>query len=574
MIIFWSTSLSGNIGLIGSRLDDDLGSQSGSAYIFRNLDSAIGTTNELVKLLPSDGVQGDSFGQSVSLSGSVGLIGATGDDGAGSGSGAAYVFRNLDSATGTINESVKLLASDGAGGDEFGASVSLSGNTALIGSAGNDDNGSYSGSAYVFRNLDMASGTINESAKLLASDGGSLRGFGESVSLSGTKGLIGAYREGFDGTGPGSAYVFRNLDTVSGTINESVRLLASDGASVDNFARSVSLSGNIGLVGANLDDDNGTNSGSAYVFRNLDTASGTINESVKLLASDGQVVDVFGESVSLSGSVGLIGALRDDDKGSDSGSAYIFRNLDTANGTINESVKILASDGAANDWFGWSVSLDGDRFVVGSLRGNGVVADSGAAYTGTVSSLTTLDFGNHSAIIDGISFQSRTDWVIGETTSNNLLTLSQGDAAEVLEPGAGVYIGANSGANFNSLTISGTIEATDVFVGADGNIGNQLVLDATATNLIDAITLFNGNSLLLEGEYLTFSELDSELSLTDLFVSKDGSMELITAANFDSLLFTSFDNTTGFTSFTAVPEPSSAVFLFGCIMVYGVYRRR
>ena len=187
-------------------------------------------------------------------------------------------------------------------------------------------------------------------------------------------------------------------------------LNASDGAANDRFGESVSLSGNTGLIGARFD---GLFFGSAYIFRNLDTATGTVNESVKLLASDGAASDRFGDSVSLSGNTGLIGAALDDDNGSNSGSAYIFRNLDTATGTVNESVKLLASDGAEDDNFGSSVSLDGDRFTVGAGNGDGISADTGSAYTGTVSSVTTLDFGNTSAIIDGISFQSRTDWIIG-----------------------------------------------------------------------------------------------------------------------------------------------------------------
>ncbi len=95
---------------------------------------------------------------------------------------------------------------------------------------------------------------------------------------------------------------------------------------------SVSLDGGTGLVGAFLDDDKGTNSGSAYIFRNLDTATGIINQSWKLTASDGAASDFFGFSVSLDGSIGLVGAYADDDKGTHPAPAYVFRNLDTASG--------------------------------------------------------------------------------------------------------------------------------------------------------------------------------------------------------------------------------------------------
>ena len=145
-------------------------------------------------------------------------------------------------------------------------------------------------------------------------------------------------------------------------------LNASDGAAGDffgGFGGSVSLSGNTALIGAILDDDNGSQSGSAYMFRNLGTATGTINESIKLLPSDGAAGDFFGR-VSLSGNTALIGAILDDDNGSSSGSAYLFRNLGTATGTINESVKLLPSDGAAGDFFG-RVSLSGNTALIGAI---------------------------------------------------------------------------------------------------------------------------------------------------------------------------------------------------------------
>ena len=239
------------------------------------------------QLNASDGEAGDEFGFSVSLSGNTGLIGVREDDDNGSSSGSVYIFRNLDTATGTVNESAKLLPSDGEAGDEFGFSVSLSGNTGLIGARLDDDNGSRIGSAYIFQNVDTATVTVNESVKLLPSDGEAGDQFGGSVSLSGNTGLVSAFSGDNDnGINSGSAYIFRNLDTATGTVNEAVKLLASDGASIDNFGRSVSLSGNTGLIGANGDSDNGLGSGSAYIFRNLDTATGTVNESAKLLASD------------------------------------------------------------------------------------------------------------------------------------------------------------------------------------------------------------------------------------------------------------------------------------------------
>ena len=195
------------------------------------------------------------------------------------------------------------------------------------------------------------------------------------------------------------------------------------------------------------------------------------------------------------------------------------------------------------------MSLDGDRFTVGASSG-----DTGSAYTGTVSSVTTLDFGNTSTNTDGISFQSRTDWIIGETTSNNHVELPQGASAEIQEVAGmntGIFVGANRGSNNNSLTICGSVTATRVDIGAFGNVGNQLIFKSTATNAIQEVSLFANNSLLIEGEFDTCDSLDAELGSTDLFVVGDGGSQLITDLNFDTSLQTSFDATTGYTTFTA-----------------------
>ena len=120
-----------------------------------------------------------------------------------------------------------------------------------------DDNGSASGSAYVF----VRSGTTwTEQQKLTASDGAASDWFGFSVSISGDIAIVGAYK---DDSGQGSTYVFVRSGT---TWTEQQKLTASDGAASDSFGRSVSISGDTAIIGAFGDDDDGSNSGSAYVF--------------------------------------------------------------------------------------------------------------------------------------------------------------------------------------------------------------------------------------------------------------------------------------------------------------------
>ncbi len=458
----FSAGLSGNAAVVGANtVTADVGSNVGAAYLFRGLDTATGTITENATLTASDAAQSAFFGQSVSLSGHTALIGSYVTYRQ---QGAAYLFRSLDTASGTVTENAKLTASDSARIDRLGSAVSLSGNTAVVGAVGDDTE---SGSAYVFRGLDTASGTVTENAKLTASDRAEYDYFGFSASLSGSIAVIGAYG---DASQSGSAYVFRGLDTATGTVTENAKLTASDGAAADRFGFTVSLSGNAALVGA----DGGGNSGAAYLFRNLDTATGTITQDVKLTASDGVGGEAFGYAVSLSGNTALIGAHLDHGKASYSGSAYIFRNLDTASGTATESLRVMASDGNYSAQLGDSVSLDGDQFVIGAKTIN-------KAYSGSVSSMSVLDAGNASRLINGLSFESREDWIIGQNTSHNTVTLSAGDTADVTATGKAVFIGQNAGSDHNELVINGSLTANSVHVGAAGNEGNTLLLNGALT---------------------------------------------------------------------------------------------
>ena len=210
-----------------------------------------------------DGAAGDLFGNSVALSGDTALVGMIGDDTlAGANAGSAYVFTR----TGTQwSQQAKLTASDGAAGDRFGMSVALSGDTALVGASLDDTPaGVDAGSAYVF----TRSGTAwSEQQRLNAGDGAASDEFGRSVALSGNTALVGAYfTDTPAGADAGSAYIF----TRPGPLwSQQSKLTASDGAASDEFGYSVALSGTTALVGAYRDDSAVTGNldlGSAYLY--------------------------------------------------------------------------------------------------------------------------------------------------------------------------------------------------------------------------------------------------------------------------------------------------------------------
>ncbi|MCH8304486.1 MAG: choice-of-anchor D domain-containing protein, partial [Candidatus Marinimicrobia bacterium] len=314
------------------------------------------------KITASDAAAFDEFGESVSISGDYAVVGTPFDDDNGTNSGSAYIFKRTGESW---TQEAKLLPSDAATDDFFGFSVSISGDYAVVGGQGDDDNGSGSGSAYVFKRTGTS---WAQEDKLLPSDGAASDFFGNSVSISGDYAVVGAFADDDNGSNSGSAYVFKRTGT---SWAQEDKLLPSDGATGDEFGKSVSISGDYAVVGALKDDDNGSASGAAYVYKRAGT---TWTQEAKLLPSDGAGADEFGVSVSISGDYAVVGSRNDDDNGSSSGSAYLFKRTDT---TWAQEAKLLPADGAAGDRFGVSVAISGDMAVVGAEADNDY---SGSAY--------------------------------------------------------------------------------------------------------------------------------------------------------------------------------------------------
>ena len=218
---------------------------------------------EISKFVASDAAADDRFGSSVAIDGDTVVVAAPLDDDDGGKSGAVYVFRTRDDGA-TYGQVAKLTASDAASNDEFGGSVAIDGATIVAGARYDDDDGSNSGSVYVFRTSDGGA-TYGQVAKLTASDAASNDEFGISVAIDGATVVVGAYGDDDDGSNSGSVYVFRTSDG-GATYGQVAKLTASDAASNDEFGISVAIDGDTIVAGAYMDDDGGDASGSAYVF--------------------------------------------------------------------------------------------------------------------------------------------------------------------------------------------------------------------------------------------------------------------------------------------------------------------
>ena len=231
---------------------------------------------------------------------------------------------------------------------------------------------------------------------MTAADAAAFDHFGNSVAISGDTAVIGAMLDDDGGVSDrGSVYVFRRSGT---SWSREQKLTAPDASRGDNFGSSVAISGNTVIVGAWDDDDGGINSVSAYVFRRSGT---TWSSEQKLTAADADGGDFFGSSVAIGDDVVIIGARGDEDGGVGSGSAYVFQRSGTA---WSQEQKLVAPDGDRDRWFGNSVAISDDTFVIGTSSGSAYVFRHSGTALSQEQKLTAPDtvagenFGNSVAI--------------------------------------------------------------------------------------------------------------------------------------------------------------------------------
>jgi hypothetical protein len=357
-----SIAVGGPFAIIGTPQDDDRGANSGSAHVYLHEGAS---WHEEGKLLASDGTAGDFFGFAVATCGGTVIVGAWGRDEGGTSAGAAYVYR-WDGAT-WIEEG-KLLAVDGLTGDQFGRSVGICGDLAVVGAPGNDERGADAGAVYVFR---FEGSEWAQEAKLLGEGTATGDALGSAVATREDVIAAGACQDDDAAVDGGSVLIFRR-DGFE-WLEESV-LVAPDAAAGAQLGWSVALGGGRLLAGANRDPENGSRSGAAYVYR--DDAAQWIEEG-KLTAADGAAEDHLGHSVATDGVTALVGARWDDENGYHSGSAYVF----VWNGSAWEQrAKLLASDGDAGDKFGFALGFDDGAAVIGAFGDDDHGSDSGSAY--------------------------------------------------------------------------------------------------------------------------------------------------------------------------------------------------
>ena len=363
-----SVDIDDGLIVVGAPYDNDNGTNSGSAYLF---DANTGL--QLFKLLPEDGVAGAEFGFSVAIKNGLVAVGAKGDSENGTNAGAAYLF---DASTG--GQLLKILPTDGAPDDEFGNSIDIDDGILVVGAWRADEFGDESGAAYLF---DASTG--DQLNKLLPGSGNNFQTYGVSVAIDGGITAIGART--FFVAGEGFTYATAYVYEVSnGALVHELQpdILNLNGDLGGFFADSMDISDGLIAIGAPMRSVVFDHSGAVYVF---DVMSG--EQLHYLVPSDARDRDNFGVSVAIDDSKLMIGAHQDDDNGFNSGSAYFY------NAQTGEHLsKVIASDGQELDLFGCSVALDADLAIIGSKNDDDNGSNSGAAYIYSGTTLGTTEF--------------------------------------------------------------------------------------------------------------------------------------------------------------------------------------
>ena len=342
-------SIDGDTIIVGAPREDTGASTSGSAYVFTRSGS---TWTEQQKIDHPEPETGDQFGFSVAISGDTVVVGAPYHDIPSGGAGAAYIFTRSGS---TWTQQQKIQSSDIEGGDDFGYSVAISGDTVIVGAF--DE--SSAGAAYIFT---RTGSTWTQQQKITASDIQSNDDYGISVSIDGDTVIVGSWWEDTTASGAGSAYIYTRSGS---TWTEQQKIQASDAEENGYFGYSVAISGDTVIVGAYLAKYLGDFAGAAYIY----TRSGsTWTEQQKIRSSDIQDSDQFGWSVAIEGDTAIVGAPAEDTNEISAGAAYIFTR---SGSTWTEQKKIQPTDVVSQDRFGRKVRISGNTVVGGRIDGTG-----------------------------------------------------------------------------------------------------------------------------------------------------------------------------------------------------------
>jgi len=516
--------------------------RAGAAYIFdlpTDASSWTDTIKTYTALAASDPGKLDLFGWDVDIDNNTIVIGAlqdslstTGVDNNGEGQGSAYIF-TYDGIDWT--QVAKLTGSDAILKAKFGTSVAISGDTVVVGAPHQDfDNQKNEGAVYVFVKPSTGWADITETQKLKASDKADWDQFGYDVDINGSLVLVGSpYNGVWDGSAnqskAGQAYIFEGN---AGTWTEKaiLRLANNDGTATsyvqayDYLSTSVCLRGDSAILGAiQYDVSNRHDNGAIYLFNEPSGGwSGIIKgETLKITADDGATDDQYGHSLAYTNNGQeyiLIGAIGDDDNGSNSGSVYFEKYWGEVNITTNpqdvddicHGSKVQLSVKASNaDSYKWQVSTDGGT--------NYTSLNEDSVYSGTTTDTLNIIFDDN---MDGYMYQCVVSNPSGSSATSSAATISKdGINPTLILQDVNVYLDQNGDANLNltdmvkegtdNCAVKDTIADKTSFSCSD--IGNQVTVTVTLTDQAGNQSIDSAQVTVLDTLPPTIDQYDDQL---------------------------------------------------------------
>ena len=327
-----SLAVTSDLIVVGAFKDEITGSNTGAVYVY----DATNLSATPTKLAPSGLSSNNLFGNAVAATSNYVVVGTPADSDQGGDAGAVYVFdANNLSATPT-----KLTPSGLGNGDYFGYAVTATSNHIVVGASSDDDQGNNAGAVYVFDANNLSA----TPTKLAPSGIGASDNFGYSIAATSNQ-IVVAANDDDQGNNAGAVYVY-DATNLSAT---PTKLAPSGLDAVDYFGFSVTATFNQIIVGAIFDDDQGSDAGAVYVY----DATNLSATPTKLTPTGLDYDDRFGSSVAATSNQIVVGAYADEGTGSDTGAVYVY----DANNLSATPTKLTATDGATNDYFGYSVSL-------------------------------------------------------------------------------------------------------------------------------------------------------------------------------------------------------------------------